>query len=46
MKTFYIIYKGGGTQFSEGRNIREALARLGLTLADVKEWHTIAPLHR
>ena len=48
MKTFWILFKGGKrahdlsfTDYSQGKNIREAVARLGLTMDEVADWREV-----
>ena len=44
MKTFWIHFRGDFTDLSEGRTLKQAVERLGLTLADVKAYRIVASL--
>lgn len=44
MKTFWIHFHGEFTDLSEGRTLKQAVERLGLTLADVKAYRIVSPV--
>lgn len=44
MKTYWIAFRQNFTDYSEGRTLYEAVARLGMKMADVKEWRLLGPV--
>lgn len=44
MKTYWISFKQNFTDYSEGHSLKEAVERLGMSLADVDDWKIISTI--